>query len=316
MMQIVLIGLGAGAASALLFASIATGSLAAMLLVQLAPLPILIAAIGWSHRAAIVAALTGALGMAIVLGVRASVAFTIGTALPGWWLGYLAMLARPAGNGGHGGLEWYPPGRLLLWAALISAFMVAVALPGTDQESFQATVRAAFERTMRAQAPELPLPPETSRLIEVLVIAIPAMGAAIVTLTNVINLWLAGTIVRMSGRLRRPWPDLASAALPPLTQWLLLAAIAGLFLPAPLGTLAAVLAATLLMAYAIIGFAVLHAVTRGIPMRPLVLTAAYASVFVLAGWPIPAAALLGLADGALNIRGRFAGRAGPPILPT
>ncbi len=51
MMQIVLIGLGAGAASALLFASVASGSLLSLLLFYLAPLPILIAALGWSHWA-------------------------------------------------------------------------------------------------------------------------------------------------------------------------------------------------------------------------------------------------------------------------
>ncbi len=81
--------------------------------------------------------------------------------MPGWWLGYLAMLARPSGNGAGSTLEWYPTGRLLFWAALISAFMVAVAsLLGTDQDSFQAAMRAAFERTMRTQSPELPLPPK------------------------------------------------------------------------------------------------------------------------------------------------------------
>ena len=48
MLQIVLVGLGAGAAAALLFASIASGSILATLLFYLAPLPILIAALGWS----------------------------------------------------------------------------------------------------------------------------------------------------------------------------------------------------------------------------------------------------------------------------
>ena len=38
------------------------------------------------------------------------------------------MLARPAANGAGGHLEWYPPGRLVLWAALLGALVVAVAL--------------------------------------------------------------------------------------------------------------------------------------------------------------------------------------------
>src|SRR5262249_43090063 len=56
MMQIILIGLGAGAAAALLFASVVSGSIAAIFLFYLAPLPILIAALGWSHVAGLIAA--------------------------------------------------------------------------------------------------------------------------------------------------------------------------------------------------------------------------------------------------------------------
>ena len=44
MMQIGLIGISAGAAAALLFASVTSGSLLAVLLFYLAPLPMLIAA--------------------------------------------------------------------------------------------------------------------------------------------------------------------------------------------------------------------------------------------------------------------------------
>src|SRR5215475_5265023 len=50
MLQIVLVGLGAGAASALLFA-VAAGTAFSLLLALLAPLPILIVALGWSSVA-------------------------------------------------------------------------------------------------------------------------------------------------------------------------------------------------------------------------------------------------------------------------
>ena len=45
-----------------------------------------------------------------------------------WWLGYLSLLARPVGANGSGdGIEWYPVGRLVLWAAIIGTLVVAVA---------------------------------------------------------------------------------------------------------------------------------------------------------------------------------------------
>ena len=121
MTQIVLVGLGAGAAAALLFASVASGAPTALILAYLAPLPILIAALGWSHWAGMVASLTAAAGLGATLGLYFFGAFLIGVGLPAWWLGYLALLARPVGTNGSMRLEWYPIGRLVLWAAIVGA---------------------------------------------------------------------------------------------------------------------------------------------------------------------------------------------------
>src|SRR4051812_46947229 len=78
MVQLVLIGIGAGAATALLFASIASGSIISILLFYLAPLPILIAALGWSHWAALIAAVAASAALATVFGTFFFVAFLIG----------------------------------------------------------------------------------------------------------------------------------------------------------------------------------------------------------------------------------------------
>jgi hypothetical protein len=69
------------------------------------------------------------------------------------------------------------------------------------------------------------------------------------------------------------------------------------------------------MVFAMLGFAVLHAITRGIGGRALVLAAVYAAAVVL-GWPVLAMSILGLAEAAFNIRGRVARRRGPPSLRT
>ena len=319
MMQIVLIGVGAGATAALLFASVASGSIVATILFYLAPLPILIAALGWSHWAALVAVLTAASALAAILGAYFVTAFLIGVGIPAWWLGYLALLARPVGDPAV--VEWYPIGRIVLWAALIATIVVVVVIPtfGTDKESFQAGLRSAFERAIRLQAPaaepNVADRPEVQRMINILVLAIPPAAAVITTLISVVNLWLAGLIVKVSGRLRRPWPDLSGLALPPLASGLLAGAIAGSFLPDLAGILSGVLAASLFMAYAMVGFAVLHAVTRSIGNRALALAGAYAAV-VVAGWPILGVSLLGLADGAFDIRGYVARKRGPPNLRT
>jgi hypothetical protein len=304
MMQIVLVGLGAGAAAALLFASVVSGSIAAIFLFYLAPLPILIAALGWSHVAGLIAA-------AFATAVVAVLAGTFFIAVPviafgAWWLGYSALLARPARNGGGGALEWYPAGRLVLWAAVIGTLIVAAAVPnfGTDQQSLQAALRKTYERILRDQS-----------LIDMLVVAVPPAAAVFSTVTNVFNLWLAARIVKISGRLTRPWPDLAALTLPASSAGLLAAAIAGSFLPDLFGVLSGAFAASLLMAFAMLGFAVVHAITRGMRSRAVVLTAIYAAAVVL-GWPVLALSILGLAETAFNIRDRVARRRGPPGLRT
>jgi hypothetical protein len=304
MIQIVLVGLGAGAAAALLFASVVSGSLAAVFLFYLAPLPIMIAALGSSHLAGLIAAASATAVVAVLSGVFLIAVPVI--AFGAWWLGYLAMLARPATNGGGDVLEWYPVGRLVLWTAVIGTLIVAAAVPnfGMDQESLQAALRKTYERILRDQA-----------LIDVLVVAVPPAAAIFSTITSAFNLWLAARVVKISGRLKRPWPDLAALALPPSTSALLAAAIAGSFLPDLAGVLSGVFAASLLMAFAILGFAVLHAITRGMRARVIMLTGLYAAAAVF-GWPVLAVALLGLAESILNIRSRVARKRGPPSLRT
>ena len=223
-----------------------------------------------------------------------------------WWLGYLTLLARPAANGGGNALEWYPVGRLVLWAAVIGTLIVAAAVPnfGTDQESLQAALRKTYQRILRDQA-----------LIDLLVIVVPAAAAVFSTITNVLNLWLAARVVKVSGRLQRPWPDLSSLTLPAAASGLLAAAILGSFLPDLVGILSGALAASLLMAFALLGFAVLHAITRGTSSRSFVLAAVYAAA-ILIGWPLLGMAILGLAEAIFSIRVRVARRRGPPTLPT
>jgi uncharacterized protein YybS (DUF2232 family) len=296
----ILLGLGAGVAAALLFASVISGSIAAIFLFYLAPLPILIAALGWGHMAGLIAAASATAIVAVLSGTFFLAVAVI--SFGAWWLGYLTLLARPATNGGGSELEWYPVGRLVLWAAAIGTLVVAAAVPnfGTDQESLQAGLRKSYGRILRD--------PST---IDLLVIVVPPAAAVFSTLTSLFNLWLAARIVRISGRLTRPWPELSAFTLPPTTLGFLAIAIGASFLPDLLGILSGAWAASLVMILAILGFAVLHSVTRGMSSRAIVLAGVYAAAIVL-GWPLLLVSLVGLAETMLDIRVRIARRRGPP----
>jgi hypothetical protein len=319
MIQIVIIGIGAGAAAALLFASVTSGSLLSIPLFYLAPLPIMIAGLGWSHWAAMTAAIAGAIGLGAVFGTVFLLAFAAGAGFPAWCLGYLAMLARPGastnGSGqGAASFEWYPPGRLVVWAAVLGVLVVIVAIPnfGIDADSFRAGLRDALNAIMRVNnGTPARTGGNTERLLEILVNAIPPAAAVLATITNLLNLWLAGRVVKFSGRLARPWPHLSSMTFPPLMTAALGVAIILSFLDGMLGIVGGIVAASLLLVYGVLGFAVLHVITQGMSARPFVLSITYAGVILL-GWPMLALCLLGLVDTAIGLRGRISAKRGPP----
>lgn len=322
MSQIILISFGAGAASALLFAAVSSGSLLAVGLFYLAPLPILLAGMAWSHMAGAAAAAFAAIALGILLGPWFAFSYLIGVGLPAAILAYLALLARPEPSA-PGGLDWYPPGRLVFATAIIAALTVTLVIPafGLDFESYQMGLRAALERVLRVQlgiaagAPlRMPNGSDPARLIDLLIIVLPPMAALLMMLTNLANLWFAARIARSSGRLKRPWPDIPAMALPTATSIALAAALALSFLSGMVSLAAGVFAATLFMAYAAVGLAVLHSITAGLAARSFILGAVWALVLVL-GWPLVLAAILGLVDAAIGLRGRIAGRSGPPSQP-
>ena len=114
-----LIAAGAGLVAGALFASAATATALAGILFYLAPLPICLAGLGWGWTAGFVAAAAGSVAVAGVLGLSAGLVFAGAIGFPLAALCYLALMSRPVSEGtsGQQGLEWYPPGRLVGWAA-------------------------------------------------------------------------------------------------------------------------------------------------------------------------------------------------------
>jgi hypothetical protein len=98
---------------------------------------------------------------------------------------------------------------------------------------------------------------------------------------------------------------------PKLTLPALAVAVGLSFFDSMVGILADVVTAGLLMAYGVLGFAVLHTLTRGVRSRPFVLGGTYVSVMIL-GWPILVLSLLGIFETAYDLRARTARKRGLP----
>jgi hypothetical protein len=322
MIAIVLIAIAAGCASALMFASVISGALISLLLFYLAPLPLMVAALGWGPLSATIGGIAAATGLGAIFGLPYCIAFAVMVALPAWWLGHLTLLGRPVTNGASSGngaspvapaLEWYPVGRILLWITGFAALttMAALLTLGTDAAAVTGALRRGLMRIIGPR--DAASTGETEQWIHALVTIGPAAAAVVAMMTLTLNLWLAARITATSGRLHRPWPDLKSAALPPMTLAALCVAVAFCFSGGLLAILAQIVTAALMMAYALTGFAVLHTLTLALKSRALWLSCTYAIVMVF-GWPVLAMVVLGLADAVFGIRQRYLqGR--PPPLP-
>jgi hypothetical protein len=323
MIAIVLIAMVAGSASALMFASIVSGALISLLLFYLAPLPLMVAALGWGPLSAALGGILAATGLGAIFGLPYCIAFVVTVALPAWWLGHLALLGRPMSNGAASDngaspvapdLEWYPVGRILLWISGFAALttMAALLTLGTDAATITGALQRFFQQIIGPR--NAATADDTEQLIEALVTIAPAMAAIVATMTLTLNLWLAARITATSGRLHRPWPDLKIAALPPMTLAALCVAIALCFAGGLLAILALIVTTAVMMAYALTGFAVLHTLTLALKSRGLWLGCTYAMV-VMFVWPVLAMVALGLADAVFGIRQRYLQRR-PPPLPT
>jgi hypothetical protein len=290
-------------------------------LFYLAPLPLMVAALGWGPLAATIGGITAATGLGLIFGLPYCIAFAITVALPAWWLGHLALLGRPVANvaSGNGAapvapaLEWYPVGRILLWIAgfAILTTIAALLTLGSDAEAIAGALRRGLLRMLGPRDAESA--GEVERWVDALVVVAPAAAATVAMMTLTLNLWLAAKITATSARLHRPWPDLRSAALPSMTLVALSIALAFCFAGGLPALLAQIVATALMMAYAFTGFAVLHTLTLALKSRAFLLSCTYAIVMMF-GWPVLAMVALGVTDAVFGIRQRYL-RTRPPPLP-
>ena len=313
MIATVLIALAGGCASALMFASIISGAPVSLLLLYFAPLPLMVIALGWGPLSATIASATASFALAAIFGIPYGIGYVISVVLPSWWLGHLALLGRPVTSSGNGAeaphLEWYPVGRILVWIAAFASLITfcKLLMLGTDATAILTAIRRVVLRLL-----EIFGFAADENVIVALVTIMPACAVVGVTIMLTINLWFAGKIIVMSGRLRRPWPDLKTAALPTTALAALCIAAACTLTDGLLAIAAEIVASALMMAYGFAGFAVLHTLTSALKSRVLWLGSVYAAVGLLI-WPVIGIAVLGLADAVFGFRQRYLRRQPPPL---
>lgn len=311
-----LIGLGGGIASAVLFASAAAGGATGRLVLYvLVPLPCFLAGLGWGSAAAGLAAGAGAAVVGGVLGFKAAVLFLLSQGLPVAIVCHLALLSRdlqPASPGiapaGPPSLEWYPPGRLVAAASIMGGSLAALSLLvlGPDLDTLRGMLRELIEKVFLQELPGLKdrqlSDEDITAITEFSLYALPAASAMLWLGGFLLNLWIAGRITLLSGRLPRPWPDLAAMTFPRGFALGLAGALALTFLSGFPGLLGSGFGGAFFLAYLLMGLAIVHYVTRGRASRPFVLAAMYFALLVLNTWAALLIALIALLEPFLPLK--------------
>lgn len=309
----VLIGLAAGIASAVLFASATAGNPAGrLLLFFLAPLPGFLAGLGWGAAAAAISAAAASLACAVILSPMSGGLLFLSQGLPITALSHLAHLSRdvPVGQQPMGGsgpaatpVEWYPVGRLVAVATLMAGLLafLTVLLIGSDLDETRKLLREMLEKVFLQNLPMFRdrsfTEPEIAALTELMLYTLPAASALSWLTSFLLNLYLAGRITVASGRLPRPWPDLPALAYPRGFGIGLALALGVVVSTSGYPALfASGFAGAFLFAYLLLGLAIVHYVTRGATGRPFILSGLYLGLFFLNTWAALALAVLGVVE--------------------
>lgn len=327
--------IGAGLAAALFSMLVAQKTSFALAMGFLAPLPIMIAALGFGSLAGLIAVVVGAIavglfdmrpeGLAFVLPGNAAsgwvdlLVFVVGLAAPAWLLARLAVVGptgaapvppslSPAQRPEEGRL-----GRIVAVAVGFAAVGVALdfAVAITKQGGFAAfmakTVAKAEPLVKSLLVANRKLPEGLSVhdiAVGVTYAQLPLMAGAEVVLL-VFNLWLAGRIAQTSGLLSDTWPDIARHTRMPRPLALALAVVLGLsFAGGLFGMMSLIVSGALLMGFALQGLAVVHFVTRGKSYRLPLLIIVYLTMVILMPWLIAFYGFVGLLDTAFAFRDR------------
>jgi Predicted membrane protein (DUF2232) len=292
MLQRIIIALGAGVASAILFIVPVKGTMLSALFGVMAPLPLMIAFIGFGLIPGLAGTVAALILVALLLHPIVAAVYAAWVAVPVVCLCAAGMRRETSA------------GFLVACAAGLSV-VLAIALVGVAILSY-GTWAAAVNDVAQSLAPwfndaiggrALPDHLTTLDLARDVVRFAPALAAGWTTLTLCVNLWIAGRLALASKLLTRPWPNVPDTLrLPRLLGLVLPAAVGCSFLNGAPGVAGACAAAGLGAAFALQGLGALHAMTRGASARGAILAGAYAMVVGLMPWPLALAAGLGLVD--------------------
>ncbi|MGI9484029.1 MAG: DUF2232 domain-containing protein [Hyphomicrobiales bacterium] len=327
----ILIGIIAGLAAAALYATVVTGAAIALLLFYIAPLPLFIVGLGWGAVSAFAGGIAGSLALSVAVDPKLGGVFAITVALAPVVLSHLALKSRPlpADEGQPSpGDEWYPEGRLVMWATGLAVVLVAATLflTGTGPAQLNELLSEMMERMAALQGgtgvPDTPeLQSSMKEFMKTASLFVPAISASVWIAATLLNMALASKVLSASGRNVRDWAPFRNLALPAGTEYAFVIVVACAFLlTGTFGLVAKTAAFSLLTAVGILGLATIHYLVKDFPTRVMILTGLYALLFVIPGIGVFPVLAMGFGELIFGLRARKQSSGGstprPPSQPT
>ncbi len=305
-----LAAISGGASAAAMYLTVLTGSPGGMIMVYLAPLPLFLAALAFGPNAALAAS-----GVAVLLvfgiggGLILPLTFLVFSVLPVLIVGRRVLLSRQLPDGG---VQWYPPGLLLL--ALtglgVAAVLAAVVLPlvfGVD-----GGLRAVIHTLLVGSLTEMlgvigkaGAPNPSGEIADAIAQVFPGMVAVSWMIMVTINGLLAQGLLSRFNRLARPALRMTELELPGWSPLVLAVTLLGaMTLEEDAGFLLVNLTIVLALPFFLSGLAVVHAFAARRASKVTFLVVFYLVLSFLA-WLVIAVIGLGIIEQWAGLRGRL-----------
>ncbi|OHC73522.1 MAG: hypothetical protein A3H92_00480 [Rhodospirillales bacterium RIFCSPLOWO2_02_FULL_58_16] len=297
-MWLALIGGGVSAlASMAVFAGVPGG----ILLVYLAPLPLLLVGLGCGASAAATAGLAGFVFSGLMGGISTAGIYAIIDALPAWLITRQLLARQPAG-------QWNSLGPAVAWLSVLASVMLCIFALTMRSETLgiDETITKYLTDALALMAPTLPENMRSSMVTVLTPLFLGMVGTAWV-LMMMINAGLAQAILAHNKGNLRPPPEIGDLALPSWTSWLIVGA-ATLALPVDgqmeytLRNMVVVLATP----FFFLGMAVVHHAARFVTF-PGTLLAFFYFVLMVSGWAPLVVVGIGMIEQWAGLRTRFTG---------
>lgn len=300
-----IMALSAGICSAVAVFSIVFGTILALPLFYLAPLPLYLAGLGIGSKGVITAGLTAVFTAGLIGNAYTALPFACAYAIPAIMLCQLALRTRPANDGTP---VWYPAGNLIGALTAVGAmaliFFALMFIMDEGTGSLQETVAGLIGTALERMGGDLPA---SSRDTLALSLApfFPGMAVASWVVMHLVNAAAGQAALVKSGRSLRPRVAYADISLPDWCSWLLVGAgVIALVVPGDWNYLGRNLVIVAMVPFFLLGLAVAHTFARRFANGTVLLVAFYVLLMVL-GWASFLVAGTGVLEQWIGLRNRM-----------